>query len=196
MSGAILVSFSGVDGSGKSTQINLLRERLERDNKKVVTVSLFNYFLLKPLISMGRARLKDGKSGPVRKNRNLILRLWFGLALIDFWVIYALRVGLLRRKYDVILADRYFHDLAISMTYYGYMPKVLLLSFVRLLPKADRQILLSVDPALAHKRSGEFSIDYFKEQARCYETIAKHFTKLDGSRDSGELSEQIHGLLR
>ena len=118
-----IIAFSGLDGAGKSTQINLLKNKLiENGNKVFVFWSRGGYtpgfqklkdilrFVLKNKIS------KPGKtiSRELALKSGLISKIWFSIALIDLIFFYSIY---LRIKYLLgfhIILDRFIIDTEID----------------------------------------------------------------------------------
>lgn len=118
-----IISFSGLDGSGKSTQINLLKDKLlSKGNKVYIFWSRGGY-------TPGFQKLKDTvrfifrnkiskpgktKSRELALKSNLISRIWLSIAIIDLIFYYSV---FLRIKYLLgfqIILDRYIIDTEID----------------------------------------------------------------------------------
>jgi dTMP kinase len=195
----MFVTFEGVDGSGKSTQADLLRRRLEAEGREVV------------------ATREPGGTPLGEHVRELLLRgdamtPWSEAALFT-----AARAQLvedvirpaLDRGADVI-CDRYLDS---SLAYQGLarglgIERVLQLNLEAtggLLP--DVTFLLLVDPEDSDARLGEErdrierEDDEFRARVdAAYRQLAELFPRrvvaLDGSRTPDEIAEEIDGRLR
>lgn len=120
-----LIVISGIDGSGKTTQINLLSKKLINlgfSNANIWTrggyTPLFSYLKLILRFFVGNQNIPSGKSKKRAKilNNFFISNLWVNLAIIDlfiFWCIY-LRIKML--FFDFIICDRYLLDTLIDFT--------------------------------------------------------------------------------
>lgn len=172
----MLISFSGVDGSGKSTQIEMFSKYFKKTNKKVLVLKIFEYFLLKPVIALLKKN-KTSKLGIISKTQNPIFVLWCIPALLDIWISYLINILPALFKYDIIICDRYYYDMAVNMAYYGYMPKSFLKYYIGLLPRSDIGITFLLDPLPAHKRSKEFDLSYYIDQHKLYSNL-KWLTKV------------------
>lgn len=197
MSKGYLISISGYDGVGKSTQVNLLSKYLNSKGKKViVTEEMFGYFLLKPLIKMLRGATGSPSGGPVSKNESFSLKLWFIPAFIDIWIMHILRILPMLNKYDFIIADRYYTDIWANLLYYGYLPNWAFI-LVKLLPKPDMAIMFWVKPEIVLNREREFLPTYYKSQAKIYKRLADqvNFHIVDASKDPNSVFKKIKTLL-
>ena len=195
----MFVTFEGLDGSGKSTQAELLRQRLEAAGREVV------------------ATREPGGTPLGEHVRELLLRgdamtPWSEAALFT-----AARAQLvedvirpaLDRGADVV-CDRYLDS---SLAYQGLarglgIERVLQLNLEAtggLLP--DVTFLLLVDPEESHSRLGDERDRIEREdgdfRARvddAYRQLAELFPRrviaLDGSRPPDEIAEEIDGRLR
>jgi dTMP kinase len=194
----VFVTFEGLDGSGKSTQVELLRALLEESGREVV------------------ATREPGGTQLGEKIRELLL----GGTEISPWAEAALfaaaRAELvaevirpaLDRGADVV-CDRYLDS---SLAYQGIarglgVDRVLALNMdaIRgLLP--DVTFLLLIDPAEAAHRSGEASDriereggEFLREVDKAYRELGSLFASrivtLDGSRPVDEIAKEVRDKL-
>lgn len=193
-----LISFSGIDGAGKSTQVKLLVEYLNSQGKKVqATEAMFHYFLLKPLVWLLRGATGTRGQGPVRKSRSFLGKLWFVLAFIDIWAGYIFKIRPMLGKFDFLIADRFYTDIWANLLYYGYLPGWAFKVFVKLLPKADTAVMLQVDPKKVQERESEFPPDYYREQAKIYKHLTDHvdFCIINADKNPKVVFEKVKNIL-
>ena len=112
-----MISFSGIDCCGKSTQINLLCEELKTQGKRYEVIwSRGGYTpgieLVKKLIRRGRTQTKEerlahsaqvNESGKKRK-------LLFIASLIDLWFYYSITLRVKEWFGKIVICDRYIWD--------------------------------------------------------------------------------------
>lgn len=111
-----MISFSGIDCSGKSTQINLLVKRLESEGKKCEVIwSRGGYTpgvdILKKIIRRGKATTKEERleqSAKVNENPKK-RKLLFLVSLMDLWRYYTLSLRIKSIGKEII-CDRYIWD--------------------------------------------------------------------------------------
>lgn len=194
----LLVSFSGIDGAGKSTQVKLLVEYLRDNGKKVqATEEMFSYFLLKPLVWILRGATGTRGQGPVKKNKSILPKFWFIPAFIDIWASYIFKIRPMLAKYDFVIADRFYTDVWANLLYYGYLPDWAFRVFVKLLPKADIAFMLQVNPKTVQKREREFPPDYYEEQAKIYKRLATRIDSciINANQDSKTVFKKINKFI-
>jgi thymidylate kinase len=200
--GAGTVVLSGVDGAGKSTQIQLLADGLRERGLRVETLwCRWDPLVVKPAIkllgtlsrrggrwtsSTKRAALAAGDgirgSSSVADRRRLIrarllssplfARVWKGLMVIDYGLRLSLRVRRARRGSDVLLLDRYWHDVMVDYSFGRDLadpPRAL----TALLPQPDGMVILDVDADAALQRKTDTPDRvYLTERRRLYRAAA------------------------
>jgi thymidylate kinase len=121
-----IISISGLDGSGKSTQIELLKKHLERRKKKVfyfhaVHFSIANKIvriLKSPFKFFGIIKEKEGqKPRSVTKASAWLIKLRKFILEIDMGRFEVLLKNLADCGYDYVVSDRYFYDNIINIEY-------------------------------------------------------------------------------
>jgi len=118
-----LITISGLDGAGKTTQINLMTEYLHNKNISVCYIwsrggYTPGFLLLKKII-----RKLTGKKMPVagrtsereKKLKNpKVAKIWLNIAIIDMFFLYAIYFRCLILLKKTIIADRYIWDTLID----------------------------------------------------------------------------------
>lgn len=114
-----LIAFSGIDGAGKSTQIDLLLRSLRERGKRPVYLwtrggytGPFN--ALKTLIRriIGRKFPPSGRNDERDKafKKKWVRTLWLILAILDLMLVYGIYMRISRTFGRVVIADRYLWD--------------------------------------------------------------------------------------
>jgi len=118
-----LIALSGIDGAGKSTQLDLIKQSLESKNQKVISlwtrggntpgINLAKNFLRKiagkKLPAAGRSSKRDEMLGNF-----WIQRFWLLLAIIDLIRIYGINIRLYLYTGNFVICDRYLWDTLID----------------------------------------------------------------------------------
>ena len=130
-----IISISGIDGAGKSTQKGFIKKKLRRENKKVfIFWSRIGYtsgfqFIKDILRLLFRNQLP--KAGNTKKRKKalknrIVSNLWIFLAIMDLFYYYVI---FLRIKYYTghnIILDRYLIDSEIDLNINSYFSSDLL----------------------------------------------------------------------
>ncbi len=178
----MLITFSGLDGSGKSTLIEHLKESLEQDDRKVF-VSHMNYDvgLFAIVRSLIKRPIKDRAHAPRErafennfKTRSAKLRyllVWNkGLRLLiyplDVLMFLGYRFYVEKMNRQVLIMDRYFYDTLIDITGARRSFPTRFLSW--LTPTPNLSIYLDCNPEKAFGRKNEYSVDYLKRRRLSY----------------------------
>ena len=194
----MFVTFEGVDGSGKSTQAELLADALEQEGRTVVKTREPGGTKLGERV---RELLLDGDAMAPWAETSLFTSA--RAELVEDVIGPALSEG------SVVVSDRYIDS---SLAYQGIarqlgVDRVLQLNLVAtagLLP--DRTFLVLVDPEVAAGRRGRADRieregeDFQRAVGEAYRSLAEMFperiTTVDGNRATEEVAEEIRGRLR
>lgn len=192
-----LISFSGVDGSGKTTLSKLLENKLDERNISCKYIWCgwrgFESIVFKPFIYLVKKARNSGKAkNNTNTNSPSHSRLLFYLAQIDYFfrVFADLYVSLY--THDVVITDRYVYDVIAGFG--GYR-------FLNIYPKPDVIFYINVSPELAYSRKDDIlSLENVKELKNEYQSLFKSHDKdiiiLDGSTNKDELIIIINNHLR
>jgi thymidylate kinase len=180
----LLISFSGVDGSGKSTQIANL---IDFAQKKGLTTKLLAFWDDVVVLSRyregfvhkvyGSERGIGAPDKPVnRRDKNV--RRWYlslarhGLYLLDALHLVRVIARARRSGADVIILDRYIYDELANLPLRNSFTK----AFVRLLsavvPQPDIAYILDADPEVARARKPEYPVEFMRLCRNAYLQLA------------------------
>ena len=163
---SIVISFMGVDGSGKSTLIELLRKKLKNKFKKIKYVHLRPYLILLDKSTVQANPHKTKKTWPILLNFIRIL----------YWlIIYRLFFYLFANKpRQLIIFDRYADDLMIDPIRYKFnLPNRITKFILNFFPNPSLWIVLNAPIKELEKRKKELPTKELKKQIRIYLNFAK-----------------------
>jgi dTMP kinase len=213
-----LVVFSGLDGAGKSTQLDLLRSHLDAEGIEHVTFwSRGGYThgmeTAKTIVRRlsGRRILPPAGDSPARTKqlrRPWKRRLWLQLAIVDLWALYAIqfRYQMLRGRY--VLADRYWQDSLLDFRLNFPAEKIeswrLWKCLVRSIPVPDHAFLLTIGVEESIRRGTQKNEPFptpseqLRSRAAYYEKSAGRgragnsaWQWLDGMRDPQGIADEV-----
>lgn len=202
-----IISISGTDGSGKSTQIEILKTSLESQGKKVfyfhaIEFSLANriadfknkYCLICRLTSRCKIPSKEEKISITKANAFQIAlrKIFLGIDLCRFG---RLLKKLNREQYDYLLSDRYFYDSLVNIEYLAKKE----LNYKYPITKPDTSIYLQTDPQLimSRDRKPDQGLQYLIDKKNIYDKLAAVFEMkiVDGNNDLATVEKEIQALL-
>jgi thymidylate kinase len=177
-----LISFSGLDGSGKTQLIILLRQYFRRQGISYLCVHTvqdsFDNRLAKRFAFLNKMTDGSDQSATESQPRKPIPLFVFFLKLISiFLYAFQLRWRLFRRglKYKAIIFDRYVYDKLVQNAFLRNKGDLSRASFlIKLYPRPNLPLYLQVAPEVAWERKKE-SLDpsqnrkYFENKYRLYE---------------------------
>jgi thymidylate kinase len=179
------VSFSGIDGAGKSTQIEALCARLNGIGLRVLLVTFWDDVArLKRIREATGHTLFKGDKGvgtptkPVnRRDKNVqswyMTAVRFGLYFMDAVSLRIVVAKTLRADADVVIFDRYLYDELANLSLRNRIARAyvrLLLTFV---PQPDISYVLDADPVQARARKPEYPLDFLHSSRASYLALSE-----------------------
>lgn len=175
----VVLSFSGIDGAGKSTQIERLHHSLRQSGLSVLRLAFWDDVVVLPQFRAGlshkvlRGELGVGSPGkPVRRKDKNARKWYLTLARAPFYLLDALSLRrvvarALKSQADVVIFDRYIYDQLANVAgnLAGQFYIRLLLALV---PHPDIAYVLDADPEVALARKPEYPLDFLQAYRRAY----------------------------
>ncbi|HZC42635.1 MAG TPA: thymidylate kinase [Acidobacteriaceae bacterium] len=179
------VSFSGIDGAGKSTQIANLRGRLQNAGMRVALITFWDDVARLKRIREGAGHtLFKGEKGvgspekPVnRRDKNV--RSWpmslvrLGLYFVDALSLRATVTKALRSGADFVICDRYIYDELANLNLGNPAARAYVRMIMELVPRPDVSYFLDADPVAARARKPEYPLDFLYMSRASYFTLIR-----------------------
>jgi thymidylate kinase len=180
-----IVSFSGIDGAGKSTQIAALEDWLHAGELRTALFTFWDdVVVLSRFREVASRKAFGGDTGigtpeqPIhRRDKNVSS---FPVTVARF-LLYALdaislRLQIRRAKknyFDVVIFDRYIYDELANLPLDNWLAKSFVRSIVTLTPRPDAAYLLDADPVQARERKPEYPLEFLHRNRESYLALAR-----------------------
>ncbi len=216
----LFICFTGIDGSGKSTQAQLLQKYFTACGiSSVYTWSRWEPYLVKPLIKMFKGpHSAQSTTQPDTSNlRNkkvrfltkpAVLWLWLNVSLFDYYWQVRQRVIRLMDSRNVVICDRYLFDFMVDQAVnmgkrIKGLEHIFQFALTRLFPLPDMLFILDVEPERGHSRKHDgTSVEYLVERRELYHYFKKlpYATLIDANKPfevvASQITEHIKNLLQ
>jgi thymidylate kinase len=174
------VSFSGMDGAGKSTQIHNLRTRLADAGLKVSIVTFWDDVArLKQVRETSGHKLFKGDKGvgspeaPInRRDKNVrsapMTAVRYFLYFVDAVSLRRVVKKALNSDADFIIFDRYAYDELANLSLSNPFSRLYVRSVMWLVPRPHVSYVLDADPVQARARKPEYPVEFLKFSRASY----------------------------
>ncbi len=189
----------GLDGSGKSSVLSALAERLENDYwSRGVRLGHWSPGVLRRRGKSAQGPVTDPHGRRARGRFMSILKLAHVVA--DWWIGYASDLARFRREYVYLLYDRHYVDLLVDQMRYRYGGPVWLVKLVsRAIPHPDVFVVLDLPERLARERKAEVAPEDARVLRAGYLALARtdpaRYHVIDASRELLEVVDVVESIL-
>jgi thymidylate kinase len=179
------ISFSGIDGAGKSTQIESLCARLTEVGVGVSLVTFWNdVAMLTRLREVTGHTLFKGDKGvgtpakPVnRRDKNVQSRYMtavrFCLYFMDAMSLCIVVAKALRADADLVIFDRYLYDELANLSLHSRVTRAYVRLLLMFVPRPDICYVLDADPVQARARKPEYPLDFLHNSRASYLALSE-----------------------
>lgn len=180
----IVISFSGLDGAGKTTQIDNLRALMHSLGLRETMLTFWDNIVVLSRYREGFVHKVYGSERGIgapdkpveRRDKNV--RAWYlsiirhGLYLLDAlhlrWVLAKAK----RTGHDVVIVDRYIYDELANLPLDNPLSRAFVAFIRAIAPQPDLAYLLDADPIAARARKPEYPVEFMQKSRRAYFMLA------------------------
>ncbi len=209
----VLISFSGIDGAGKSTQIENLSTRFRAADRRVLLITFWDdVATLKSLREDIGHKVFKGDKGvgtpetPIhRRDKNVrspvMTMVRLAIYLFDALSLRKAVRGALRSGADVVIFDRYIYDEFANLDLQSAAARLYVLGIMKLVPRPTLSFVLDADPVQAHARKPEYPLEFLHSNRESYLRLSRILTDINVippmplKSAQAEVAERAHLLL-
>jgi thymidylate kinase len=175
-----IISFSGIDGAGKSTQIRALENCLAEQGLRVRCLAFWDdvvvFSRFREFMSYKAFKGDRGIGSPEkplnRRDKNVTslpitaMRLFFYLA--DGLSLRLVLMRMRKSRADVVICDRYIYDELANLPLDRWFARAFARLALWVSPKPDAAFLVDADPVAAWARKPEYPLEFLERNRQSY----------------------------
>ncbi len=180
-----LISFSGIDGAGKSTQIANLHAHLHAAGLRVHRITFWDDVatLKRMREDVGHKVFKGDKGvgtpeAPIQRRDKNVRSPLMTLVRLAIYLLDALSLrksvkNALRSEVDIVIFDRYIYDEFANLDLRNVFTRLYVQAAMKLVPQPEISFVLDADPDEAHARKPEYPLEFLHSNRDSYLRLSR-----------------------